>query len=93
MKLEAGRASMMPTIRPLMTLPTALAAMRLGRHMRRIGHDDLDGDGAQTNEECRGEKRQWRRGKPRSDHGHGSQCHHREDELAIFKEIAQRHDQ
>ena len=76
-----------------MTLPTACPRCASGDRVRRIGHDDLDGDRAQPDEESGGQKRQRCRGKSGANHCQRSERHDGEDQLAIFKEVAQRHDQ
>ena len=90
MKLEAGLASMIPIIKPVVTSP---APCCLGREMGRIGNENLHGNRAKTDHQ-RGEKEwQWLSGKRRRKQGQCRYADNAKDQIPVFDEVAERHDQ
>ncbi|MEY9883257.1 hypothetical protein ABIA43_004791 [Bradyrhizobium sp. USDA 328] len=84
---------MMPSIRPVETLPTTRAADGCWRQVRRVGNDDLHGHRAEADEQRGGQERQRMGGERGGEQRRGAERDHRADQGAVLDEIAERHDQ
>jgi hypothetical protein len=81
---------MIPIIKPVVTSP---APCCLGREMGRIGNENLHGNRAKTDHQ-RGEKEwQWLSGKRRRKQGQCRYADNAKDQIPVFDEVAERHDQ